>query len=73
MDAHFTSVMSGFPFFYDVRGQFRPVAAADVLRRVDRAGRNEQNVTGLKRHRRLALDLILQRVAGPSLDFAENS
>src|SRR5215213_8517863 len=34
---------------------------ADVLRRVDRAGRDEQEVAGLERHRRLALDLILQR------------
>src|SRR5215212_1149700 len=49
------------PFFDDVRGEFRPVAAADVLRRVDRSGRDEQDVAGLERHRRPALDLILQR------------
>src|SRR5207253_6275607 len=48
------------PFFDDIRGEFRPVAAGDVLRRVDRSGRNEQDLAGLERHRRLALDLILQ-------------
>src|SRR5262245_57841328 len=49
------------PFFDDIRGEFRTVAAADVLRRVDRSGRDEQDVAGLERDRRLALDLILQR------------
>ena len=49
------------PFFDDIRGELRAVAAADVLRRVDRSGRDEQDVAGLERHRRLALDLILQR------------
>src|SRR6266702_2669010 len=49
------------PFFDDIRGELRPGAAADVLRRVDRSGRDEQDVAGLERHRRLALDLILQR------------
>src|SRR6266446_4674900 len=49
------------PFFHDIRGELRPGAAADVLRRVDRSGRDEQDVAGLERHRRLALDLILQR------------
>src|SRR5262245_19475051 len=50
-----------FPFLDDIRGELRPVAAADVLRRVDRPGRDKQDVAGLKRHRRLAFDLILQR------------
>src|SRR5258705_12027177 len=50
-----------FPFFDDVRGELRRVVAADVLRRVDRSSRDEQDVTGLETHRRLALDLILQR------------
>ena len=49
------------PFLDDIRGEFRPVAAADVLRRVDRSGRNEQDLARLERHRRLALDLILQQ------------
>src|SRR5712691_10831137 len=49
------------PFFDDIRGELRPGAAADVLGRVDRSGRDEQDVAGLERHRRLALDLILQR------------
>src|SRR6266446_4144288 len=49
------------PFFHDIRGELRPVAVADVLRRVDRSGRDEQDVAGLERHRRLAFDLILQR------------
>src|SRR5215218_4051113 len=49
------------PFFNDIRGEFRPVAAADVLRRVDRSGRDEQDLAGLERHRRLALDPVLQR------------
>src|SRR5262245_39782357 len=48
-------------FFDDVRGELGPVAAADVLRRVDRSGRDEQDVAGLERDRRLALDLVLQR------------
>src|SRR5437867_10038767 len=48
------------PFFDDIRGEFRPVAAADVLCCVDRSGRDEQDLAGLERHRRLALDLILQ-------------
>src|SRR5262249_3418921 len=33
----------------------------DVPRRVDRSGWNEQDVAGLERHGRLALDLILER------------
>src|SRR5262245_47936368 len=40
------------PFFDDIRCE---------LRRVDRAGRDEQDVAGLERRRRSALDLILQR------------
>src|SRR5271157_4179775 len=49
------------PFFDDIRGELHPVATADVFRRVNRSGRDEQDVVGLERHRRLALDLILQR------------
>jgi hypothetical protein len=48
-------------FLDNIRGELGAVAAADVLRRVDRAGRDEQHVAGLERHRRLALDLVLQR------------
>ena len=46
----------------NIGGEFRPVAAAHVLRRVDGSGRSEQDVAGRERHRRLAFDLILQRV-----------
>ena len=49
------------PIFDDIRGELRRVAAADVLRRVDRSSRDEQDLAGLERHRRLALELILQR------------
>ena len=50
------------PFFDDMRGELCPVAAANVLRRVDRSGRDEQDVARLDRYRRLDLNLILQRV-----------
>src|SRR4249919_2385691 len=50
-----------FPFFEDIRGKLLRDAAADVLRRVDRSGWDEEDVAGLERHWRLALDLILQR------------
>ena len=49
------------PFLDDIRGELRPVAAADVLNPVDRSGRDEEDVAGLIRRWRLALDLILQR------------
>src|SRR5262245_28981021 len=49
------------PFFDDVRGELRRVAAADILRRMDLSGRDEQDLAGLKCHRRLAVDLILQQ------------
>ena len=45
----------------DVGGELRAGAAADVLRRVDRSRRNEQDAAGLECHRRLAVDLVLQR------------
>src|SRR5689334_19612259 len=51
----------GLALFDDVRTELRSVDRADVLRRVDRSGRNEQDLTGLQRYRRLALDLVLQR------------
>jgi hypothetical protein len=38
------------------------LAAADVLRRVDHSGRDEQDVAGLERDRRLPIQLILQHV-----------
>src|SRR5262249_42519367 len=48
-------------FLEHVGGKLGRVGAAGVLRRVDGAGRDEQDVAGLERHRRLALDVILQR------------
>src|SRR5215213_8561174 len=48
------------PFDDDIRGKLRRVAAADVLYRVDRFGRDKQDLAGLERHRRLALEPILQ-------------
>src|SRR5260370_4200404 len=48
-------------FLDDVGGQLTAGAAADVFRRVDRSGGNEENIAGLERHRRLVLDLILER------------
>src|SRR5260370_34997903 len=50
-----------FAFFDDIAAELRGVAAADILRRVNRPGRDEQDAAGLERHRRLALDLIPQR------------
>src|SRR5438094_316953 len=49
------------PFFDNVRGELRRVAAGDVLYLVDRSGRDEQDLAGLERHRRLALQPILQQ------------
>src|SRR5262249_32627048 len=48
-------------FFDDIRGELRAFAAADVLCCVDRSSRDEQNVAGFERHRRLSLDVVLQR------------
>jgi hypothetical protein len=41
--------------------ELRRLAAADVLHGVDRLGRNEQDVAGVGRRRRLAFDVVLQR------------
>jgi hypothetical protein len=46
--------------FDDIRGELSRVAAANVLHRVDRSSRDEQDVSGLERHRRFAVELILQ-------------
>src|SRR6202012_3174572 len=50
-----------FAFLDDVSGKFACGRVADVLRRMRRAGRNEEDVTGLQRGRRLAFELIFQR------------
>jgi hypothetical protein len=47
--------------FDDVCSELRAVAAADVLHRVDRFGRDEQDVAGFERRRRPALHPVLQR------------
>src|SRR5919202_4477732 len=49
------------PFLDDIRGELSRVASAYVPHRVDRFGRDEQDVAGVERRRWLALDLILQR------------
>src|SRR6476661_4750682 len=48
-------------FFDDVRGELRCVARTDVLRRMDRSCRNEQDVSRLEGLWGLPLDPILQR------------
>src|SRR5260370_40179071 len=48
-------------FLDDVGRELTAGAAADVLRRVDRSGGNEEDVAGLERHRRLVLHLLLNR------------
>ena len=50
-----------FAFFHDVGGEPHAVAAGDVLRGVDRSGGDEQDIAGLQRHRRLTVELILER------------
>jgi hypothetical protein len=47
------STRNRFPLFDDIRRELGRVAAADVPDRVDRLGRDEQDVTGLKRRQRL--------------------
>src|SRR3954454_19925082 len=49
------------PLLDEICRELSAVAAADVLRRVDRAGRDEQHAAGLQRDRRLAVHLVLQR------------
>src|SRR6266850_87332 len=48
-------------FLDDVGGELAPVDAAGVPGRMGRVGRNEQDVAGLERDRRLVADLILER------------
>src|SRR3954447_19426515 len=48
-------------FLDDVRGEFRGVPGADVLRRVDRSGRDEQGLPGPQRHWRPPLKLVFQQ------------
>jgi hypothetical protein len=50
-----------FPFLDQIRRQLSAVAVADVLRRVDCAGWDEQHVAGFQRHRWLAVHLVFQR------------
>ena len=47
-------------FFREVRGEFEGVTAADVLHRMDCSVRDEQDLAGLERHWRPAVELILQ-------------
>jgi hypothetical protein len=47
-------------FLNGIRGEFRPLAAADIPGRMNCPGGNEQDVTSLERYGRLALDLVLQ-------------
>src|SRR5829696_10552273 len=48
------------PFLDEVCRELSRVAAADVLRRVDSTGWNEQHAARLQRRRRLAVQFILQ-------------
>src|SRR5262245_48256772 len=48
-------------FFDDVRRELCGAAGADVPRRVDRAGRDEQDVAGREGHRRLVLHRVFPR------------
>ena len=57
-----------FPLFDDIRGQLRSFPAADVPRRVDLSGRDEEDIARLERHRRLSLDLVLQRRPFENID-----
>ena len=50
-----------FSLFDDIRREFPSAAGADVPRRVDRSGRDEQDVAGLEGHRRLALQRVFPR------------
>ena len=54
------SSVERFPFFDDIRGQLRSFSAADVLRRVDRSGRDDGR-RGLERHHGFPSNLVLQR------------
>src|SRR4051812_32326861 len=58
--AHRTERHERLAFFDDIRGKLRGGAATGILRRVDRSGRDEQSLPGLERHRRPALELVLQ-------------
>src|SRR5262245_6469229 len=49
------------PLLDDVGRELRGVAVADIPYGVDRLGRDEQDIAGVERGRRLALDLILER------------
>src|SRR4051812_45717311 len=46
--------------FDDVGGKLRRVDAADVSGRMDSSVRDEQDVAGLERHRRLAVERVLK-------------
>src|SRR5918994_1973214 len=48
-------------FFDDIGGELRRVGGADVPHRVDRFSRDEKDLAGVERRRRLAFDLVLQR------------
>src|SRR4051812_28446935 len=56
--AHRTEHEQRLAFLDEIRGKLRRVAGADILRGVDRSGRDEQHLAGLERHRRLTLNLI---------------
>src|ERR687898_2951691 len=49
------------PLFDDIRGELRRVGGAYVPHRVDRFGRDEQDVASVERRRWLTLGLVLQR------------
>ena len=57
----FDDLDQGFPLLDDVGRKFRAFIAADVSCAVNRSRRDEEDIPGLQRHRRLALESVLPR------------
>src|SRR3954471_23667737 len=50
-----------FPFFNDIRSELGGGGGPNVLYLVNCSVRDEQNLAGFQRHRRLSLELVLER------------
>ena len=57
-----------FPLFDDIGGRLRSFPVADVLRRVNRAGRDEEDVARLQRHWCLSFHRVLERRPFENID-----